>query len=700
MDLWVDLETRCRLDLKQVGLHKYAETAEILLNAYAWNAMPPTVEEIFNRDEMQYAVNQATRVCAQNAEFDCTILERHDVWVPFEKRYCTMAQAHRHGLPGGLEKLCQIFRIEDALKKQADGRELILLFCKPRKDGSWATAETHPNEWVRFKRYAGSDILAMRAVHNLMPKWNDPYEREIYALDQSINRAGFNVDLQLARGAVVMMETEKARLKGEVQQITLWDEDTGAGVESATQRDKLLEYILSEHDVNLPDMQASTLEHRLNDENLPDEVRQLIGLRLESSKTSNGKYSTLLKRISSDGRLRGWATICGAHRTMRWSAKGFQPHNLPRLQPGITPEIVDYGVHGIRDGWLPLVNTLPLSKHASLALRGCVVASHGHILNIGDYSNIEGRGIAFLACEEWKLQAFRDYDAGIGPDLYNLSYARAFNIDPARVDGFQRQIGKVMELFLGYEGGVGAFVTGSKTYRIDLAALADAATPLIPDDIYAKAEAYFEKEESRGGYYAYELGRDVFIALDSLKRMWRLAHPAIEAFWKALADAVRIAITTGASTMVGRVFVTRTANWLRLVMPSGRSVSYPSPRVDLDGTITFAGVSPYTHQWGRVGTYGGKLAENCTQFLAREFLVDGMLNAADDGHNITLHVHDEIVADDDPSVPLENLKQAMLRPRTHYSPHPAVVVGGNVYWAEGMPLAVKVFQTDRWKKEA
>jgi hypothetical protein len=86
------------------------------------------------------------------------------------------------------------------------------------------------------------------------------------------------------------------------------------------------------------------------------------------------------------------------------------------------------------------------------------------------------------------------------------------------------------------------------------------------------------------------------------------------------------------------------------------------------------------------------MAENVTQFLAREFLVDGMLNAADDGHNITLHVHDEIVADDDPSVPLENLKQAMLRPRLRED--------SEDHWAEDMPLAVKVFQTDRWKKEA
>ena len=157
MDLWIDLETRCRLDLKQVGLHRYAEEAEIIITAWAWNATPPTVQEGPPDEGLEQAIAIADRVMAHNAEFDCTILEEHGIWVPFEKRYCTMAQAHRHGLPGGLEKLCEIFRIEDALAKQKDGRELMQIFCKPRKDGGWNDKHSHPNEWARFLRYGGSD---------------------------------------------------------------------------------------------------------------------------------------------------------------------------------------------------------------------------------------------------------------------------------------------------------------------------------------------------------------------------------------------------------------------------------------------------------------------------------------------------------------------------------------------------------------
>ena len=84
---------------------------------------------------------------------------------------------------------------------------------------------------------------------------------------------------------------------------------------------------------------------------------------------------------------------------------------------------------------------------ASSSIRSALTASPGKKLVASDLSNIEGRMLAWLAGEEKKLQAFRDFDAGKGHDLYKITAGGILGKAPEDVTKDERQSsGKVPEL--------------------------------------------------------------------------------------------------------------------------------------------------------------------------------------------------------------------------------------------------------------
>ncbi|WP_323030355.1 DNA polymerase [Castellaniella sp.] len=684
--LHLDLETYCEVPI-QNGTHAYAEHAEVMLFAWALDDEPVAVWDCTADPIMPKALDVALRdpdviLQAHNSHFDRTVL-RHAMPgypLPIERWRDTMVQALAHSLPGGLGQLCDILKVDQDKAKDKDGRQLIHLFCKPRPATSKirrATRETHPEQWAKFVAYAGLDIVAMREIQKRLPVWNyQGDELALWHLDQRINDRGVAIDTELVHAAITAVNREQKDLAHRTAEIT------DGTVQAATQRDALLRHVLEAYGLSLPDMQQSTLERRINDPDLPVELRELLAIRLQASTTSTSKYKTLAKGVSSDGRLRGTLQFDGASRTGRWAGRLFQPQNLPR--PVLEQDEIDQGVEALVAGCADLVAS-DIMKLTSSAIRGCIVAPRGKKLVVADLSNIEGRMIAWLAGEAWKLQAFRDFDAGHGPDLYKLAYAKAFGISPDEVDKHQRQIGKVMELMLGYEGGVGAFLTGAATYGIDLNAMAEAAWDSIPSGITAEAEQFLNWRAGKK-MGTFSLAPRAFIVCDSLKRMWRAAHPAIAAFWKELQDAAVQAVLRPGVTMTCRTLkLRRDGAWLRIRLPSGRFLCYPSPAVE-DGKLSYMGVNQYSRKWARLKTYGGKLAENVTQAAARDILASSMRPVEDAGYQIVLSVHDELIteAPDSPE----------------FNPgHLASFMTDNPAWAEGLPLAAAGMEVYRYRKE-
>ena len=693
MILYIDCETYNEVpNAIAGGPHRYWETAETMLIQYAADDGPVYVIE-GTKDKLELAtfemaIKTADQVVYHNIEFDHTGLGPR-FHIPIEKCHCTMMQAYLHGLPGGLDLLCDLYKLPQDTAKIKEGKDLVRLFCQPRPKGSKlrrATKETHPEEWKRFVEYGIQDVIAMRAIHKLLPKWNlTDQERIRWLQDRTMNNRGVMIDADLVECVVAAVEEEKASLGEQV------NEATDGQVASATKRDALMSHIFLGYGVQLPNMQSATLEAMIKDEDQPAALRELLTLRLQSTTSSTAKYKRMQQCVSSDGAVRGLMQHRGASRTGRVAHKLIQPGNFPR--PQIDKKMIPAAIRAFKAGTASLV--LPnVMAAAATCIRGTFVPRKGYKLVVADLANIEGRIAAWKAGEEWKLKAYRDYDAGIGPDTYKLAYASTFHVDIDSVDEFMRSIGKVQELFMQYGGGVGAFSTGAAAYDINLDAMAEVCVNDIPAQTWDEAERLYKwwTEDMKKSNYG--LSSTTFIVCDALKRLWRAPHAKIAAQWPMLEEAARHAALTGGS-MAG---VDKVGNWVRVKLASGRYLSYPAmtigkqkviedgqEKVAEDYSLMFKGVNQKTHQWGKIFTYGGKLFENWCQATAADVMLDALPRIEAAGYRCLMTVHDEVITE--APISDEFSVDRLCKLMSQGEP-----------WTKGLPLAAAGFEADRYRK--
>ena len=127
---------------------------------------------------------------------------------------------------------------------------------------------------------------------------------------------------------------------------------------------------------------------------------------------------------------------------------------------------------------------------------------------------------------------------------------------------------------------------------------------------------------------------------------WRAANPNIVAFWGALDRAARTVIRRKTSARVGKVILYWQDDKMFMRLPSGRNLCYQSPHFTENrfGSDAIGYYAPNAAgQMVVQETFGGKLAENATQAIARDILAHALLMLEKSGYPVVFHVHDEAV---------------------------------------------------------
>lgn len=719
--LHLDAETFSEADLTKVGVYRYGEdpSTEVLLLAYAIDDKDPVIwipldefevppaarsmmwETIVSREvpaDLRKHIESRSEVHAHNAGFERTVLNRvagkkiNFPELKLEQMVCTQAMCAAASIPRDLDKASKAAGTQ---KKDDAGKKVMMQLCKTQKFkatkkraayASRMTINTHPEKFRTLGDYCVDDVLAERALGNYLPPLS-ARERQIWAEHEIINERGICVDLAAVHKIMAMIEEYKAKLAQEFWIIT--------GLRP-TQTQQIKPW-LAAHGIKIADLKADTVKTYLDNADVFDGSAEGSGRALEIYSAYNSKavskFKALAGAIGADGRVRGMFIFHGAN-TGRWASTIVQLQNIFR---GIFDSAADAdkAIQDCMTGDLAFVEAMWCKDHETFSkaidpmkifascTRGMLRAAPGKKLVVLDYSGVESRGGAWLAGEEWKVREFFEYDEGRGYDNYIGAYARAFGICPidmqARVRAgeklakTQRLIGKVLELALQYKGGVGAFVNMAKVYHLDLGAMAALARPLIPKAVWDKSASTREWMKEKGILRS-PLDAETWIVCDSLKRMWRDAHPATVTFWDELEQLSKAAVLSP-----GRVYKTKNGkiafrierDWLCMRLPNGRKIRYYKPRVVGD-TLCYFGINTYTRQWGTVTTAGGKLFENACQGLCRDPLADTLIRFEANEVWPVGHVHDEVIAEvSDPDLDKAGELMCTLEP-----------------WAKGFPLVV------------
>ena len=625
--LSIDIETYSSIDLTKSGVYKYTQNDfEILLIAYAYDDEEIKIIDLKNNEKIpenlkKDILDENVIKTAFNANFERVCLSKYfNTYLSPKMFRCTQVHALYLGLPHGLDNVAKSLRLKE--QKLEEGKSLIRFFMKKENldlltSNSESIKKTEAiKKYEEFKKYCINDVRVERSIRKVLEKVKLPEsEQKLWELDQEINDRGVLVDTTLLKNAIYYDNIFKSNLIEKLKTIT--------NINNPKSNNQMRDYLKS-LGVEVNSLSKESVGDLLNSCEVQknphyEKIKEVLDLRAMLNKTSTKKYEAMKRCMCSDERIRGLFQFYGANRTGRWAGRLVQVQNLPQNKMSNLEEVREKIRNEINTNFPSrkknfdydfninsyLYNQENLSDILSQLIRTTFIPKKNHRFIIADFSAIEARIIAYLSDEKWRIDVFNTHGK-----IYEASASKMFKVDINEItkESELRQKGKIAELALGYQGGVGALVSMG-AYNMNLC----------------------ESE------------------LIEIVRAFRSSNVNIVKLWNTVEKAFIEAVNNKSIVHIDKnISFIYEGNILFIKLPSGRRLSYIRPRIDYNNAfnksiITYEGVDSTTKKNTRLTTYGGKLVENIVQAIARDVLGEAMMNLRNKGFNIVMHVHDEIV---------------------------------------------------------
>jgi len=681
--LWLDFETRSYLDLKATGLDRYAKdpSTEALMLAWAVDDGPvdiwqPCLGEPMPEQLHALLIDPTVIKMAWNYNFEKDIFHfRLGYAIPQSEWRDPSILCANMSLPIKLERAADAFNLDIELKKTTTfAQELtktgklkkavkpVKMFSEPTKATKTMLKKnpgtaplyfkdwnSHPEKWQEFIEYCKQDVVAERAVWyaaNAMQCEMTEGEVLAWLLDQRMNETGVWIDRTFVENAKTYALAEVTEIIAEMQEITQLPY-TKSG-KNLSKLDEWLQARGYKFDSLDKEHIAEALDNGVKHWNMTPEAIQVLHLKKKLGGSAYTKLETILDRVGSDGRLRDQFVYHGAH-TGRWSGRGVQLQNLFKPTKDVST-LREKIVKGIRENTLDVnsyfvayndevaawnlanpdkpakkpMKTCPTMMDAVAGtIRAAFTATPGKKLSVSDLAQIESRVLAALAGCQTMINAYAK-----GLDLYKDIMSFLLEKPYDEITSAERANGKVIILGCGFGMGWEKFIEYAATFGVTL------------------------DEETAKKYV----------------NAFREKYSEIPSFWKELNDAVLRCVKTNTCVYVrGLIVDGRNPEMLKIKLPSGRCLHYLRPVVTSE-TLPWGKVQEGVsyHAWDAKGCqvkrlYGGLLCENVVQAVARDILLEGMLNAEKTGFVVIMTIHDEVVGESDIISPLtyKDLEHAM-----------------------------------------